>query len=134
MTSVDNNHHSRATTNPSSPQISVELTPRQVNQIISRGVERGNIAAIRYGMTDILEMLSHRPDLLDSSRVSRSLVIGLLLIAALPSDGTYAKTTDLAQVLNLTPSTASRYLTTLVEVGLAEQHPGTRRYRTVRRP
>jgi DNA-binding IclR family transcriptional regulator len=37
--------------------------------------------------------------------------------------------TDVAVLLEMSPSTTHRYLTTLLAVGLLEQDPRTRRYR-----
>jgi len=61
--------------------------------------------------------------------MSRSLLLGLLLFATLPADGSSAAITDLGQLLGMSNSTAHRYATTLVAAGLVERDPQTRRYR-----
>ncbi len=113
-------------------RISIELTPGQLGKVIRDAAGAGNISVLLSGLEDIQEMLSREPTLLDGQRTSRSLLIGLLMIASFPSDGTYTSVASLAQSLNMSQSTTHRYLTTLVLVGLAEQDPKTRLYRLAR--
>ncbi len=62
-------------------------------------------------------------------RLSRSLIAGLLMLASFPADGGYVGNGELAQMLGMNQSTAHRYISTLVAVGLVERDPETRRYR-----
>lgn len=64
-----------------------------------------------------------------SPRLSRSLLLGLLVFACFPSDGHALAVTDVAGRLGLSPSTTHRYMTTLLAVGLLEQDPRSRHYR-----
>lgn len=66
---------------------------------------------------------------LDDSRFSRSLLTGLVLLASFPENGSYLGNGEIARNLGLNPSTSHRYITTLVEAGLLERDPATRRYR-----
>jgi Fic family protein len=113
-------------------EISIELTQGQIDQVIREAAGAGNLSALLSGLGDIRETLAREPELLDNPRTSRSLLIGLLLLACLPADGDYIRIADISQSLAISPSTAHRYLTTLVLAGLAEQHPQTRLYRLAR--
>jgi len=65
----------------------------------------------------------------ESPRLSRSLLLGLLVLACFPRDGGSLAVSDVAERLDMSPSTTHRYMTTLLRVGLLEQDPQTRRYR-----
>ncbi len=65
-------------------------------------------------------------------RLSHSLLAGLLMLASFPADGSYLANAELARSLGMNPSTAHRYVSTLVAVGLLEQDADTRRYRLAR--
>jgi hypothetical protein len=122
---------SAATTLPVSTadRVLLELTPAQVVQVARAATSGGSIAFL----------LSHfhepgvRLDLSLASTghpgISRSLINGLLVLATLPADGSYIGNKEVAEILNLNPSTANRYLATLVAVGLIERDTQTRKYR-----
>ncbi len=84
-------------------------------------------------------LLSHRRELgerlefsrawLENPSLSRSLLIGLLMLAAFPPDGSYIGNATLAKALDLNSSTCHRYLSTLLEIGLVDRDPYTRLYR-----
>jgi DNA-binding MarR family transcriptional regulator len=62
-------------------------------------------------------------------RLSRSLLRGLALLARFGPETPERGIVELAGELALPASTAHRYALTLVEAGLLERVPGTRRYR-----
>jgi hypothetical protein len=62
-------------------------------------------------------------------RLSRSLLRGLSLLTGFGPDGGERGIVELAEDLGMSPSTAHRYALTLVEVGLLERCPRTRKYR-----
>jgi DNA-binding MarR family transcriptional regulator len=62
-------------------------------------------------------------------RLSRSLLAGLSLLLFLPVDGSSTRVTELAAMLNMSSSTAHRYVQTLLAVEMVERDPRTRRYR-----
>ncbi len=64
----------------------------------------------------------------NKSQVSSSLVKGLVLLAHLAS-GEPASIKDLADEVELSPSTTHRYMHTLLILGLIEQDPKGRKYR-----
>ncbi len=64
-------------------------------------------------------------------RLSRSLLRGFALLACLEAGGGGRGIVELADELGLSASTAHRYALTLVELGLLEQCPQSRKYRLV---
>ncbi len=62
-------------------------------------------------------------------RLSRSLLRGLALLTGFGPDGEARGIVELAGDLGMSPSTAHRYALTLVELGLLERCPKTRKYR-----
>jgi IclR helix-turn-helix domain len=62
-------------------------------------------------------------------RLSRSLLRGLSLLTCFGSDGAPRGVVELAHAAGMSPSTAHRYASTLVELGLLERDPKSRKYR-----
>lgn len=66
-------------------------------------------------------------------RLSRSLLRGLAILARVAADGGRERgIVELATELGMSASTAHRYAQTLVELGLLERCPDTRKYRLPR--
>jgi hypothetical protein len=65
----------------------------------------------------------------DDARLSRSLLRGFSLLTGFGPDGGERGIVELANDLGMSPSTAHRYALTLVELGLLERCPKTRKYR-----
>jgi AraC-like DNA-binding protein len=109
--------------------VSIELSKVQVARVMrSASGEGAHVSAMLHGLADVREAMASLSDL-KSHRLSRSLLAGLLMFASFPDDGSYLRIADVARLLGMSPSTTHRYVSTLVEVGLLERHPGTRRYR-----
>jgi hypothetical protein len=107
--------------------ISLALTPSQVAQVIEA-------AASGAGRPPLLAGLEHPRDLttsplLDDPKISKSLLLGLVVLVSFPLDGAERANKDVAQELGLAASTTHRYIHTLVAAGLLEQNAQTRRYR-----
>ncbi|HSZ13241.1 MAG TPA: helix-turn-helix domain-containing protein [Solirubrobacteraceae bacterium] len=68
---------------------------------------------------------------LDDRRLSRSLLIGLLVYASIPADGSFIGIAEIARSIELQPSMIHRYVSTLVAAGLVERNSDTRKYRAV---
>jgi hypothetical protein len=62
-------------------------------------------------------------------RLSRSLLRGLSLLTCFGRDGGARGIVELAGDAGMSPSTAHRYASTLVELGLLERDPKSRKYR-----
>jgi DNA-binding IclR family transcriptional regulator len=68
----------------------------------------------------------------DDPRLSRSLLRGLALLARFGPGTPERGVVELAGELQMSPSTTHRYVLTLVEAGLLERVPRTRKYRLAR--
>ncbi len=66
--------------------------------------------------------------LLTDESYSRSVLRALLVLNALPPDGSARDLTDIARDVDLSPSTTHRYLHTWMAVELVDQQPRSRRY------
>ena len=62
-------------------------------------------------------------------RMSRSLLRGLAILTRFGPDGRERGIVELAGELGMSPSTTHRYAQTLVQLGLLEHSPRTRKYR-----
>jgi hypothetical protein len=109
--------------------VSIELSPGQVQRVLRAAAPEDAVSLALAGLSDVRGVLARAPGLLDDGRLSRSLILGLLLLAASPSDGGYIANSELAEILELSASTTHRYVSTLVAVGLMERDPTTRKYR-----
>jgi len=109
--------------------ISIELTGPQIDRVIRESGQGGGIADLLRGLAGDETLSSRYEALAESPRLSRSLLLGLLVLAAFPGDGGDLSVSDIATLLGMSPSTTHRYLSTLLAVGLLEQDPRTRRYR-----
>lgn len=107
--------------------IKIELTRSQVDQVVRRTSDSDGIAAILRGLAE-RGLTANYQALASSPRLSRSLLLGLLVLACFPTDGDALAVTDVATRLGLSPSTTHRYMTTLLAAGLLEQDPRSRRY------
>jgi hypothetical protein len=107
----------------------IELSPAQIDRVIRSAAEGGSMSVLLSGLTDVREVLAREPRQMDDSRLSRSLLAGLLMLASFPTDGSYLGNAEIARTLDMNPSTTHRYVSTLVAVGLLERDPATRRYR-----
>jgi hypothetical protein len=112
-------------------KILIELSPAQVDRVVRGAAESGNMSVLLSGLKDVREVLAREPRQLEDSRLSRSLLAGLLMLASFPTDGSYLGNAEIARMLDMNPSTTHRYVSTLVAVGLLERDPTTRRYRLV---
>jgi hypothetical protein len=112
-------------------KVMIELSPTQVDRVVRGAAESGNMSVLLSGLKDVREVLSQEPRQMDDSRLSRSLLAGLLMLACFPTDGAFLGNAEIARMLDMNPSTAHRYVSTLVAVGLLERDPATRRYRLV---
>lgn len=108
--------------------ISIELTRPQIDQVIRGRSKADGISTLLRTLAD-RELAATFQALSASPRLSRSLMLGLLVFACFPADSEDLAVTDVATKLELSPSTTHRYLSTLLAVGLLEQDPRTRRYR-----
>jgi hypothetical protein len=129
--------------------ITITLSPTQVDAVV-RAAARGRAPSISTLIADSLaapvaraangttrsakgEQTSaargYMPSETTDARLSRSLLRGLSLLTGFGPDGEQRGIVELADDLGMSPSTAHRYALTLVELGLLERCPRTRKYR-----
>jgi hypothetical protein len=118
-------------TDGESEAITIELSAAQVDRVVRDAADGGNMSVLLSGLKDVRAVLAQEPRQLEDSRLSRSLLAGLLMLASFPTDGSYLGNAEIARMLDMNPSTTHRYVSTLVAVGLLERDPSTRRYRLV---
>jgi hypothetical protein len=122
--------------------ITIALSPAQVDAVV-RAASHGRAPSIATLVASSLARPrhtddNHPPDGLgaellhaeaDDPRLSRSLLRGFALLGGFGPDGGERGIVELANDLGMSPSTAHRYALTLVELGLLERCPKTRKYR-----
>jgi DNA-binding MarR family transcriptional regulator len=113
----------------SSSRITIELTRPQIDRVVRDAGQGSGVSSLLRGLGEEGTLSSRYEALSESPRLSRSLLLGLLVLATFPEDGDSLAVTDVAARLGMSPSTTHRYMTTLLAVGLLEQDPRTRRYR-----
>ena len=109
--------------------ITIELSKAQVERVVRAAGKDGGL----LGLAGWLQEFELRvfPAQLDDRRFSRSLLRGLKVFASFPADGASRSVKDVARELEMGASTTHRYASTLVEVGLLERDPVSRKYRRV---
>jgi len=109
--------------------ITIELTRPQVDRVVRESSDGTGVSSLLRGLAGDGTLASRYEALAESPRLSRSLLLGLLVLASFPADGGSLAVSDVAGRLGMSPSTTHRYMTTLLAVGLLEQDARTRRYR-----
>jgi hypothetical protein len=110
----------------------IELSAEQVEAVVRGAAGGGSVSVLLSGRAELSEALAPALEQLDDRRLSRSLLAGLVMLASFPADGSYLGNAQLARMLEMNPSTAHRYVSTFVAVGLLERDPDSRRYRRPR--
>lgn len=111
---------------------SVELTSAQIDRIVRDALGTGNVPVLLSGLDGARQNIQDNQRLLDDPRMSRSLLLGLMVLCGFPADGGEVGVVALANQLGLGASTTHRYVATLLSVGLVERDPSTRLYRLAR--
>jgi hypothetical protein len=109
--------------------VTVELSKAQVERVLRDASETNSISMLLSGLSDGPEAMEIARKYIEDPRLSRSLLYGLLLLALFPDDGSYMGNAEAARLLDIGPSTAHRYISTLVVMGLLEREPASRQYR-----
>lgn len=109
--------------------VSIELTSAQIDRIVRDALGTGNASMLLSGLNGARQSIQGNQRLLDDPGMSRSLLLGLIVLSGFPADGSEIGVIALANQLGLGDSTTYRYVATLLSVGLIERDPRTRRYR-----
>jgi hypothetical protein len=131
------------------PPISITLSPVQVDEVVraassNRAPSLSTLIAGALGAPlPVASPGPHNGDARDGSggpagylpsdttdpRLSRSLLRGLSILTRFGPQGEARGIVELAGDLGMSPSTAHRYAQTLIELGLLERCPKSRKYR-----
>jgi IclR helix-turn-helix domain len=114
---------------PAGESVHIELSSAQVDTIVREATGAGNMSVLLAGLESTRETIEDNRQLIEDPRMSRSLLQGLLVLAAFPGDGCNISVTAVGHKLGLGDSTTHRYISTLLSVGLIERDPSTRLYR-----
>jgi DNA-binding MarR family transcriptional regulator len=109
-------------------EVAITLTRAQVDRVVKQASQGEGVSRRLRPLSDDDAAAARYRELADSPRLSRSLLLGLQVLASFPADGSSTAVTDVAERLSMSPSTTHRYLSTLLAVGLLDQDPRTRRY------
>ncbi len=113
-------------------EISLALTPGQVTQVVEEAASGGGRPPLLTGLEHPRELIAS--PLLEDPKISKSLLLGLVVLVSFPPDGSERGNKEIAEELGLAASTSHRYIHTLVAAGLLEQNAVTRQYRRSARP
>jgi predicted transcriptional regulator len=111
--------------------IHISLSHAQVDQVVREASRGPSVCVSLLGKPDEEQITLDQIAEVDNARMSRSLLIGLIVLAVFPADGIYVRVVDVARRVGLNMSTAHRYISTLQAVGLVERDPDSRQYRRV---
>jgi IclR helix-turn-helix domain len=118
----------------STQAIAIVLSPTQVDDVV-RAAAGGRTPSVSSLVAGALREPGgdtpggYLPSDTADRRLSRSLFRGLSILACFGSDARERGIVEIARELRMSPSTAHRYALTLVELGLLERCPRTRKYR-----
>jgi len=110
-------------------EVEIRLTSEQIAEVIRQSSNGGSVAALLGGLDVPLPSKEALEERLADPSTCRSLVLGLLLLFAFPSNGEPRGLGEVADNLRMPHSTAHRYVKTLAGMGLLEREPGRRGYR-----
>ncbi len=114
---------------PERAGIVVELSKAQVDQIVCEAGQAGSTMSVLLsaigGPDWVLAFDSERwpPQELENPRLSRSLLLGLVVLSCFAAAEKELGVADVVGMLQLNNSTAHRYMSTLLAVGLLQQDP-----------
>lgn len=105
------------------------LTDAQVARVVLRAAV-GQQPSRPLLTIDSLDVLRRAVlPLLDDKTYSYSTFRAVMVLAALPADGSERELTAIARTIGLSPSTTHRYIRTWAALGVLEQNPDSQRYR-----
>jgi biotin operon repressor len=119
---------------PEPEPVSIELSEAQVRRVLAGASGVGSLSLALSGLPHAREVLTRAAGLAGDRYMSGSLLSGLTVLAAFPTDGSYIGNAQVARTLGMSLSTVHRYISTLVAVGLLERDPRTRQYRLANAP
>ncbi len=111
--------------------IAITLSPDQVEDVL-RSASRSRASSLAALIAAALSAPAQPALDICDRRLSRSLLRGLAILACFTVERPERGILELARELGLSASTTHRYVLTLLELGLLERCPRSRRYRLPR--
>jgi len=102
------------------------LTKRQISRLVAGSGHRPCLGSLLTGMHALPTLRASGA--LDDLRLSRSLILGLFVLTAIPNDGSTIDHCELADRIGMNSSTLNVYTRTLVAAGLVARDEGRRKY------
>ncbi len=133
---------------PDLPSVVIKLSPTQVDEVV-RAASQSRAPSISSLVADALRapardgkggpfagtrLAGFMPIDTADPRLSRSLLRGLSLLTCFGPDNDARGIVEISEELGMSASTTHRYAVTLVELGLLERSPKTRKYRLAHGP
>jgi uncharacterized membrane protein len=109
--------------------VSIILTNAQVSHVVRDASRDKSVWSALAGIRDRSALAETYRNLSTDPRLSRSFLLGLLILVTLPEDGEAIEVAEIADDLAMSRSTTHRYVATLLAAELVEQDPVTRKYR-----
>jgi hypothetical protein len=106
--------------------VPLRLTAEQIAKVIAEAVARAPDGELSAGLAQPRDL--RNSSLMDDPRMSKTLLLGLVILIAFPADGGKRGVQEVARELDIPTSTAHRYIQTLLAVKLLAQDPYTHKY------
>jgi IclR-like helix-turn-helix domain-containing protein len=109
--------------------VTITLTAEQISEIQERVAITGEALRALSGMSDPERFAAAVAAALYQPEYSQSTLRAMLVLSAIPADGTPRELREVASEIGLPPATIHRYLRTWLVVGVLERDSDSRRYR-----
>lgn len=106
----------------------LSLTDGQVREVLRSSTGRPELEGMLSGLGEFEQLQRIVAPLLEDRRYSSPTLRSLLVLAALPADGSKRSVKEVAQDVGLVHSNAHRILSAFTAVGLLSQDPRSRAY------
>lgn len=110
-------------------EVSIALSPAQVSAVVRQASQTNSVAATLAGLVTTSTLREALNDTVEDRVLSRSLLLGLLILASFPASGEARTLAAVADEHPISTTSVHRYALTLVRAGLLERDPERRTYR-----
>jgi DNA-binding MarR family transcriptional regulator len=109
--------------------VTLDLTDDQIQTILDTAASDSSLGRSFMALDELERLRLTVAPHMRNPTLSNGTLRALLVLAALPADGSERALADIARDVDLSPSTSHRYLATWVAAGVVKQNPDSRRYR-----
>lgn len=123
-----------ASTDKAGGSLKLELASDQVKMVLDWAAQNGRMSLVLNAPDPGLDVVTKAYIEIAGAdpKLSSSLMTGLVILASFPTDGSPVANAEIARQVGISPSTAHRYVATLVVAGLVEKDPD-KKYRLIKR-